>query len=45
VETVDESIIGGIIIKVGDKQIDASVSSKLNALKRDLTKNQYVKQI
>jgi len=45
VEKVDESIIGGIIIKVGDRQIDASVSSKLSALKRNLTNNQYVKQI
>ncbi len=45
VEVIDESIIGGIIIKVGDRQIDDSVSAKLNALRRDLTKNQYIKQI
>ncbi|MFQ3213604.1 MAG: F-type H+-transporting ATPase subunit delta, partial [Marivirga sp.] len=45
VEKIDASIVGGFIIKVGDRQIDDSVSSKLKALRRDLTKNQYVKQI
>jgi F-type H+-transporting ATPase subunit delta len=31
---VDESIIGGFILQIGDKQIDASVSGKLNSLSR-----------
>ncbi|KQI73418.1 ATP synthase F0F1 subunit delta [Loktanella sp. 5RATIMAR09] len=31
-ETVDESIIGGLIVKVGSKMIDTSIASKLNAL-------------
>jgi F-type H+-transporting ATPase subunit delta len=31
-ETVDETIIGGLIVKVGSKMIDTSIASKLNAL-------------
>ena len=33
---VDSSLIGGIIIRVGDKLIDGSIRSKLEALKRDM---------
>lgn len=33
---VDESIIGGLILKVGDKLIDGSVKSQLNQLKQNL---------
>ncbi|MEC3879512.1 ATP synthase F1 subunit delta [Parapedobacter sp. 10938] len=32
--TVDSSLIGGFVVNVGDKQIDASISGKLNKLKR-----------
>ena len=35
---VDESIIGGFILRVGDVQIDASVLNKLGKLKRELIK-------
>lgn len=35
---VDESIKGGIIIKVGDEVIDASVEGQLKRLKRELIK-------
>lgn len=34
---VDESIVGGFILRVGDLQYDASVASKLNGLKREFT--------
>ena len=34
---VDPSVIGGIIIRVGDKLIDGSIRSKLMALKKDLS--------
>ncbi len=32
VETVDESIIGGMIVNIGDQKIDASVTSRLTRL-------------
>jgi len=32
-EKVDETLIGGYILTVGDKQVDASLRSQLNALK------------
>jgi len=34
--TVDESIIGGLIVKVGSKMIDTSIKSKLNALQNTM---------
>ena len=34
---IDESIVGGFILRVGDLQYDASVSNKLNTLKREFT--------
>ena len=37
---VDESIIGGFILRVGDIQYNASIASKLNKLKREFTLNQ-----
>lgn len=36
---IDESIIGGFILRVGDKQFDASISNKLNKLKREFILN------
>ncbi|MGK7389323.1 MAG: ATP synthase F1 subunit delta [Candidatus Cyclobacteriaceae bacterium M2_1C_046] len=44
-EDVNDKIIGGFILTVGDRQIDDSINSKLNVLRRDLTKNQYLKRI
>jgi F-type H+-transporting ATPase subunit delta len=44
-EKVNEALIGGFLIRVGDKQIDETVQSKLNDLRRELTQNQYIKQI
>lgn len=34
---IDENIVGGFILRVGDLQYDASVASKLNGLKREFT--------
>jgi F-type H+-transporting ATPase subunit delta len=37
-ELIDESLIGGFIVTMGDKQIDASVVSQLARMKQELTK-------
>jgi F-type H+-transporting ATPase subunit delta len=44
-EKVDANIIGGFILKIGDKQIDDSVSSKLNELKLKFSQNLYVNKM
>jgi F-type H+-transporting ATPase subunit delta len=36
---VDPDLIGGFILKVGDKQFDTSLSSKLNKLKKEFENN------
>ncbi|RNC88205.1 MAG: ATP synthase F1 subunit delta [Winogradskyella sp.] len=36
---VDETILGGFILRVGDLQYDASIANKLNKLKREFTLN------
>ena len=43
IEVVDESLIGGFILKIGDRQIDDSVSSRLKALRVNFAKNHYQK--
>lgn len=40
-EKVDEKLIGGFILKVGDKQFDASISSGLNKLKKEFAQGVY----
>ena len=41
-EIVDENIIGGAIIRIGDKQLDASVSSEISNLRQMFNKNLYL---
>jgi F-type H+-transporting ATPase subunit delta len=36
---IDESILGGFILRVGDIQYNASISNKLAKLKREFTLN------
>ena len=36
---IDESILGGFILRIGDKQYNASVANKLNKLKREFSLN------
>ena len=38
-EKVDESLIGGYILNIGDKQIDDSILRKLKSLEKELTKD------
>jgi F-type H+-transporting ATPase subunit delta len=37
-EKIDESLIGGFVVRMGDQQIDASVVNQLNNLKQRLTR-------
>jgi len=41
---VDKDMIGGFVLEVGDKQIDASIKNKLKALKVQFSQNPYVKE-
>jgi len=43
--SVDESLIGGFVVQIGDKQIDASVSHKLSELAKELTNKEYAKAL
>ncbi|HNP95330.1 MAG TPA: ATP synthase F1 subunit delta [Cyclobacteriaceae bacterium] len=43
-EKVEQDLIGGFVLNVGDKQIDASISNKLKALKLSFSHNPYVKE-
>lgn len=42
-EKVDEKIIGGTVIRMGDKQLDASVKKTITELKQTFSKNLYIK--
>ncbi|OZB12464.1 MAG: F0F1 ATP synthase subunit delta, partial [Rhodobacterales bacterium 34-62-10] len=33
---VDESLIGGLVVKVGSKMIDTSIASRLNSLQNSM---------
>ena len=44
-EVKNPSLIGGFIITVGDKQIDASVSKKLALLKNSFSENPFLAQL
>jgi len=43
VEIIDENIIGGMVVKIGDKQLDASVIRDIKELKKTFNKNLYIK--
>ena len=45
IETIDPKLIGGFILRVGDKQIDSSVQRKINDLKQEFSKNAYIKEV
>ena len=41
---INKNLIGGLIVDVDGKQLDMSISSKLQALKTKFSKNLYIKQ-
>ncbi len=44
VEKVDPKLIGGFVLRMGDKQYDASVSSELRKLTREFSANPYIRK-
>lgn len=45
VERVDPEMIGGFVLKVGDRQVDTSIRSNIKALKLKFSHNPYIKEI
>jgi F-type H+-transporting ATPase subunit delta len=44
IEEVDEELLGGLVLRVGDQQLDDSIRKKLSALEMDFSQNPYVKK-
>ncbi len=44
-DIVNPDLIGGMIVKVGDKQVDESIKRKLKNLEMEFDENPYVKEI
>ncbi len=44
VEEVDESLIGGYVLRVGDQQYNQSVSHQLYKMKREFDSNPFIKE-
>lgn len=43
-ERVDENLIGGFVLRVGDLEFNASVANKLQKLKREFVSNPHIKE-
>lgn len=43
-EKVNPEMIGGFVLNVGDRQVDASIKNKLKALKVKFSENPYIKE-
>jgi F-type H+-transporting ATPase subunit delta len=44
IEKLDKNLIGGFIIRIGDKQEDMSIARKLKSLYRAFNENPYIKE-
>lgn len=44
IEKVDKDMIGGFVLNIADRQIDASIKNKLKALKVKFSQNPYIKE-
>jgi len=42
-ENIDADILGGFVLRVGDKQVDASIARKLRDMTMEFSKNPYLK--
>lgn len=45
VEKVDPELIGGFVLNVGDRQVDASIKNKIKTLKVQFSQNPYIKEL
>lgn len=45
IEKVDHDMIGGFVLNVGDRQIDASINNKIKTLKLKFSQNPYIKEL
>jgi F-type H+-transporting ATPase subunit delta len=45
IEKVDQDMIGGFVLNVGDRQIDASIKNKIKTLKLKFSQNPYIKEL
>jgi F-type H+-transporting ATPase subunit delta len=43
-EKINKDVIGGFIIRVGDKQVDATIARKLNQLRQNFKENPFIKE-
>ena len=43
-EKIDQNMIGGFVLNVGDRQIDASLKNKLKSLQLKFSHNPYIKE-
>jgi len=44
VEKVNKDLIGGFVLRMGDKQFDASIASELRKLAKEFSSNPYVRK-
>lgn len=45
IEKVDPELIGGFVLNVGDRQVDASIRSKIRTLQVKFSQNPYIKEL
>lgn len=45
IEKVDPELIGGFVLNVGDRQVDASIRSKIKTLQVKFSQNSYIKEL
>jgi F-type H+-transporting ATPase subunit delta len=42
IEKVDSNLIGGLVLRMGDTQVDASIARRFRELKQEFSKNPYI---